>query len=124
MSGPRILLTGAAGGIGTLLRRTLARKGEILRLNDIAPMGAAGPGEEMMQGDLADADFTHALPEVEFEEQKAALAAKLLDTERKEEAIIEKLTAQGTVVLRRKEASPAAILGLGPGARRRRAGAA
>ncbi|WP_323012817.1 NAD(P)-dependent oxidoreductase [Devosia sp.] len=61
MSGPRILLTGAAGGIGTLLRRTLARKGEILRLNDIAPMGAAGPGEEMMQGDLADADFTHAL---------------------------------------------------------------
>lgn len=61
MSGAHILLTGAAGGIGTLLRRTLAREGEILRLNDIAPMGAAGAGEEIMQGDLADAAFTHAL---------------------------------------------------------------
>jgi len=70
------------------------------------------------------ADLTHALPEVEFEEQKASLAAKLLDTERKEEAIIETLTAQGTAVLRRKDATPAAILGLDVGARRRRARAA
>ncbi|SMQ85766.1 uronate dehydrogenase [Devosia lucknowensis] len=52
----RILLTGAAGGIGSMLRENLLREGEVLRLCDIAPM-TAHDGDEVVMGDLADADF-------------------------------------------------------------------
>ncbi|MER6944792.1 NAD(P)-dependent oxidoreductase [Nonomuraea sp. NPDC000554] len=47
----RILMTGAAGKVGTLLRPRLAREGRILRLSDIQPL-EAGPGEEMVTADL------------------------------------------------------------------------
>ncbi|MGO1054326.1 NAD-dependent epimerase/dehydratase family protein [Crossiella sp. CA198] len=41
----RILITGAAGGVGTLMRPRLARDGRILRLLDIAELPPAGAGE-------------------------------------------------------------------------------
>lgn len=43
----RILITGAAGGVGTLMRPRLARAGRVLRLLDIAPLPAAAPGEQV-----------------------------------------------------------------------------
>ncbi len=42
---PTILITGAAGSIGAMLRARLARPGRVLRLLDIAPLAApAGRG--------------------------------------------------------------------------------
>ena len=54
----RILLTGAAGGLGRVLRERLKPWCKALRLSDIADLGAAQPGEELVQCDLAD---THAV---------------------------------------------------------------
>jgi uronate dehydrogenase len=51
----RILMTGAAGGVGTLLRPRLAGQGRFLRLLDITPV-EAGPGEEAVTADITDAD--------------------------------------------------------------------
>jgi uronate dehydrogenase len=52
---PRLLLTGAAGGLGRELRARLKRYCKTLRLSDIADLGMAGEGEECVQLDLADA---------------------------------------------------------------------
>jgi nucleoside-diphosphate-sugar epimerase len=49
----RILMTGAAGKVGTLLRPRLAREGRILRLSDLQAV-ETGPGEEWVTADLAD----------------------------------------------------------------------
>jgi uronate dehydrogenase len=49
----RILMTGAAGNLGKLLRPRLAREGRTLRLSDIRSLDT-GPGEEMVVADLAD----------------------------------------------------------------------
>ncbi|WP_435855080.1 NAD-dependent epimerase/dehydratase family protein [Streptomyces murinus] len=43
----RIVITGAAGGVGTLLRPRLARAGRTLRLLDVAPVPAAAEGEDV-----------------------------------------------------------------------------
>ncbi|GAA0355279.1 NAD(P)-dependent oxidoreductase [Microbispora corallina] len=51
----RILMTGAAGGVGTLLRPRLAREGRVLRLLDVAPV-EPGPGEEAVTADITDQD--------------------------------------------------------------------
>ncbi len=51
----RILLTGAAGGLGTALRTRLMSNCEILRLSDKKDFGGAKPGEEVVLADLADA---------------------------------------------------------------------
>ncbi len=59
----RILITGAAGGLGRLLRQHLAGYAPILRLSDIADLGEAGPGEEVVPCDLADADAVLKLVE-------------------------------------------------------------
>ncbi len=48
-----ILITGAAGGVGTLLRPRLARQGRTLRLLDIEPL-EAGPGEETVRASVTD----------------------------------------------------------------------
>lgn len=53
MSLMRILMTGAAGKVGTLLRPRLARDGRTLRLSDLHPLETA-PGEEMVTADLVD----------------------------------------------------------------------
>jgi uronate dehydrogenase len=48
-----ILLTGAAGGIGTILRPRLTRPGRTLRLLDVVPVHA-GPGEEAVTASVTD----------------------------------------------------------------------
>jgi uronate dehydrogenase len=52
----RLLITGAAGNMGTLLRPRLARPGRVLRLLDIAPMADAGPAEELRTADVTRLD--------------------------------------------------------------------
>ena len=53
MSGwQRVLITGAAGRIGSVLREGLRGAYPVLRLSDIAPLGAAAPGEELHPADL------------------------------------------------------------------------
>ncbi len=52
---PVIVITGAAGLIGSMLRPRLAAPGRTLRLLDIAPL-TAGPGEEAIQASVADMD--------------------------------------------------------------------
>jgi len=50
---PTILITGAAGRIGTMLRPRLARRGRTLRLLDTAEL-AAGPGEQAIRASVTD----------------------------------------------------------------------
>lgn len=50
----RVLITGAAGRIGTLLRPRLARAGRQLRLIDVAPLESAGPHEVVAVADITD----------------------------------------------------------------------
>ena len=52
---PTILITGAAGIIGTMLRKRLARPDRTLRLLDIAEM-TAGPAEEVVLASVTDMD--------------------------------------------------------------------
>lgn len=52
----RVLLTGAAGQLGRVIRAQLAGRFPVLRLSDIAEMEPAAPGEEVVRCDLADAD--------------------------------------------------------------------
>jgi uronate dehydrogenase len=57
----RLLLTGAAGGLGRELRPRLKAHRGVLRVSDIADLGAAAPGEEMVPAALEQADAVHAL---------------------------------------------------------------
>jgi uronate dehydrogenase len=50
----RLLLTGAAGGLGKILRERIKPWADVLVLSDIADMGEAREGEEIIQCDLAD----------------------------------------------------------------------
>jgi uronate dehydrogenase len=50
---PTILITGAAGQIGAMLRTRLARPDRTLRLLDVAPL-TAGTGEEVIQASITD----------------------------------------------------------------------
>ena len=50
-----VVITGAAGLVGSMLRPRLARPGRMLRLLDIAPL-TAGPGEEVIQASVTDLD--------------------------------------------------------------------
>lgn len=59
---PRLLLTGAAGGLGRVLRERLQPMAQVLRVSDIAALGAArGPHEEVVPCDLADKQAVDAL---------------------------------------------------------------
>lgn len=49
-----LLLTGAAGNLGSLLRPRLSERSGGLRSTDIEPFGPPLPGEEIIQADLAD----------------------------------------------------------------------
>jgi uronate dehydrogenase len=52
---PTILITGAAGRIGSMLRSRLARPGRVLRLLDVAPLPwPAGAGEEPVLATVTD----------------------------------------------------------------------
>jgi uronate dehydrogenase len=57
----RLLLTGAAGGLGRELRRRLKPHCAVLRLSDIADLGQAAAGEELMPAPLENADAVLAL---------------------------------------------------------------
>jgi uronate dehydrogenase len=57
----RLLLTGAAGGLGSALRPRLAAYCDRLRLSDIAPLGEAAPHEELQPAALEDAAAVMAL---------------------------------------------------------------
>lgn len=57
----RLLLTGAAGALGKSLRGPLKANCATLRLSDRVDLGPAGPGEEVMLADLADADAVQAM---------------------------------------------------------------
>ncbi len=59
----RLLITGAAGALGTVCRNGLGDMAEILRLSDVADLGAAGPNEELAPGDLGDIDAVEAMVE-------------------------------------------------------------
>ncbi|MDA9865422.1 NAD(P)-dependent oxidoreductase, partial [bacterium] len=57
----RLLITGAAGGLGQVMRQRLAHLADIIRLSDMAPMQAAAPNEEIVQCDLGDENAVDAL---------------------------------------------------------------
>jgi uronate dehydrogenase len=59
----RVLLTGAAGGLGKQLRPRLRARTSLLRVSDVAPMDPAGPGEEVQQAALEDRAAVHRLLE-------------------------------------------------------------
>ncbi len=59
----RLLVTGAAGGLGRAMRERLGKMADIVRLSDIADLGDAAPNEELMPCDLGDADAVMALVE-------------------------------------------------------------
>src|SRR3989344_2838754 len=60
----RLLLTGAAGGLGKVLRETLRPYAKVLRLSDIAEMApASGAHEEVQVCDLSDKQAVHQLVE-------------------------------------------------------------
>jgi len=50
----RVLITGAAGDVGSVLRTGLAGRYDVLRLADIRDCGPTKPGEEVMISDLSD----------------------------------------------------------------------
>ena len=50
----RLLLTGAGGGIGKVLRQRIKPWADIVRLSDLSDLGPAGDGEEIVRCDLAD----------------------------------------------------------------------
>ncbi len=57
----RLLLTGAAGGLGVELRRRLPAHCAVLRVSDVAPLGEPREREEVQLADLADAGAVLAL---------------------------------------------------------------
>jgi uronate dehydrogenase len=63
MTQKRILLTGAAGRLGGVLRHAFAGQFQLLRLSDIVSLEAAGEGEEIVTCDLADAAAVQTLCE-------------------------------------------------------------
>jgi uronate dehydrogenase len=52
----RLLLTGAAGGLGRQLRPRLKRLCRVLRVSDVADLGAAPDGEEVVRAALEEAE--------------------------------------------------------------------
>jgi uronate dehydrogenase len=50
----RVLITGAAGRIGTILREGLRSRFDELRLLDISALGSVQPGEELVTADVRD----------------------------------------------------------------------
>ena len=58
-----VLITGAAGRIGSVLRTRFRGLYPILRLSDIAQLGEAGSGEELRPADLRDFSQVQAIME-------------------------------------------------------------
>lgn len=58
---PRLLLTGAAGNVGRVLRTRLKAYCRTLRVSDRSALDAAGPGEEAMLVELGNREAVHEL---------------------------------------------------------------
>jgi uronate dehydrogenase len=54
-------MTGAAGGLGKVMRQRLKANCDILRLSDLSAMEPAVAGEEVFQANLADAKAVHTM---------------------------------------------------------------
>jgi uronate dehydrogenase len=50
----RVLITGAAGRLGAILREGLRARFDVLRLLDVASLGIGKPGEELVTADIRD----------------------------------------------------------------------
>ncbi len=59
----RLLVTGAAGGLGRAMRARMGKLADTVRLSDIADLGEAQPHEELVSGNLADAGAVMRLVE-------------------------------------------------------------
>lgn len=59
----RLLITGAAGGLGSMCRERLTHMADTLRLSDVADLGEARANEELVPCDLADKAAVDALVE-------------------------------------------------------------
>jgi uronate dehydrogenase len=59
----RLLMTGAAGGLGRAMRQRMARHADVVRISDIAELGDAAPNEELVRCDLGDAEAVMKLVE-------------------------------------------------------------
>ncbi len=59
----RLLITGAAGGLGHAMRSRLTHLAKTIRLSDVADMGEAAAHEEIMPCDLSDKAAVEALVE-------------------------------------------------------------
>lgn len=59
----KLLITGAAGGLGTQMRTRLKHLAPTLRLSDVADMGAAAENEEIVYCDLGDKAAVDAMVE-------------------------------------------------------------
>lgn len=59
----RLLITGAAGGLGSMCRERLTHLAEIIRLSSRSDIGEPAPHEEIMRCDLADRSAVEALVE-------------------------------------------------------------
>ena len=59
----RLLITGAAGGLGKMARNRLGHLAQTLRLSDIGEMATAGSNEEVVTCDLGDRDAVVKLVE-------------------------------------------------------------
>lgn len=71
----RVLITGAAGSVGSVLRAGLQGRYAHLRVTDIAPLGDAGEGEEIAYADmLDDAALEVAMKDVDCVVHLAGLA--------------------------------------------------
>ncbi len=81
----RILLTGAAGGLGRVLRERIKPWADIVRLSDIVDMGEAQEGEEIMPCDLSDKAAVHTL----MQEVDVVLHFGGISTENNFEAIMQ-----------------------------------
>lgn len=57
----KLLLTGAAGGLGTALRERLKANCDVLRLSDRQAFGDAAAHEEVVLADLADGKAVDAM---------------------------------------------------------------
>ncbi|MGK3208356.1 NAD-dependent epimerase/dehydratase family protein [Amycolatopsis sp. MEPSY49] len=56
MTDQRVLITGSAGVVGTLMRPRLKRDGRVLRLLDLAPQTASDASEEVVTASVTDPD--------------------------------------------------------------------
>jgi nucleoside-diphosphate-sugar epimerase len=73
----RLLVTGAAGGVGVLMRTRLAREGRVLRLLDVLPVPDAGEAVQTVQASVTDLDaMTRACEAVDAVIHLAALSTE------------------------------------------------